>query len=670
MDDWKSLDPRPLPQQPISRRKPWAAIILFSATAFLAWTTWTSTGSSRPRLETSSNISKEPFSWDEITPSRTLEYQDCGDGLQCARLQVPMDYNRTKANDRTFALAMVRIPAKVPVSDPRYGGAVLINPGGPGGPGTLSALLSGHNLQTIVDAENGPTKDPLNEDDKYFDIIGFDPRGVGSTTPAVTCFPDPTSQRDWELQLEAEGMLGSCPDALQRNWQRTQALNQGCSVYDMSAGAVEGEDSMLSYLNTRLVAQDIVTIIERHGEWREKQGQQAQIAHDRCHGVDESRAILRRTQWRVDKEPLLYWGRSYGTLLGATFAALFPNRISRVLLDGVVDMDKYYKGEGRNVVVDADAIFDRFGHYCDLAGPENCPFYTEGGPKVIQEAYWALENQVLNTSIPVMASQTSGPEIVTWTDLKAILRIAMYQPLLAFHTFATLMGSLENGDPGPMARFKHSKHFESCPSEACKIAGPWSPECSHGSDNSLYASAAILCSDAEYLTHHDQDSFRKVWDELKSDSATLGDYWAQLQMACVGWQAKAKYKFTGPWGGKTAHPILFVSNKLDPVTPLHSAHHMSKQFPGSAVLEQNSEGHTTIAAPSLCVSKTIRNYFQTGALPAAGTLCEADLKPLVGAPSGSLGLNGPLSPGDRELMDASIEQVMRGHWPYLNLNLN
>ena len=81
----------------------------------------------------------------------------------------------------------------------------------------------------------------MNEHDKYFDIIGFDPRGVGSTTPAVMCFPDPTSQRDWELQLEAEGMLGSCPDALQRNWQRTQALNQGCSVYDMSTSAIEGE---------------------------------------------------------------------------------------------------------------------------------------------------------------------------------------------------------------------------------------------------------------------------------------------------------------------------------------------------------------------------------------------------------------------------------------------
>lgn len=408
-------------------------------------------------------------------------------------------------------------------------------------------MLSGRNLQTIIDAENDPYKDAFSENDKYYDIIGFDPRGVGATTPTVMCFPDPASQREWELQLEAEGMLGSCPNALQRNWQRTQALNQGCSAFDMSAGAdeSEGEDSMLSYLNTRLVAQDLVTIVERHGEWREKEGQQAQITYDKYHGVDESRAILRRTQWRVNEEPLLYWGRSYGTVLGATFAALYPNRVSRALLDGVVNMDKYYEGRGPNVIRDADAIFDKFGHYCDMAGPDNCPFYVEGGPEVIKNTYWALENQILNSSIPVMASRTHGPEVVTWTDVKAILRIAMYQPLLAFHTFAALMGSLSNGDPEPMAAFKHSRHVEACPSAACKIAGPWSPECSQGQDNTLYASAAILCSDAEYMTTHDQESFGEVWAGLKSDSATLGDYWAQLQMSCVGWQAKAKYKFTG-----------------------------------------------------------------------------------------------------------------------------
>jgi hypothetical protein len=49
------------------------------------------------------------------------------------------------------------------------------------------------------------------------------------------------------------------------------------------------------------------------------------------------------------------------------------------------------------------------------------------------------------------------------------------------------------------------------------------------------------------MTHHDQESFEEVWTQLKSESATLGDYWAQLQIACVGWQAKAKYEFTGMW---------------------------------------------------------------------------------------------------------------------------
>ncbi|CAG7948230.1 unnamed protein product [Penicillium nalgiovense] len=70
-----------------------------------------------------------PVTWDEIVPSQSLEYHNCGDEFQCARLEVPMDYERTDRKGRTFALAIVRLPAKVPVTDPRYGGAVLVNPG-------------------------------------------------------------------------------------------------------------------------------------------------------------------------------------------------------------------------------------------------------------------------------------------------------------------------------------------------------------------------------------------------------------------------------------------------------------------------------------------------------------------------------------------------------------
>lgn len=388
--------------------------------------------------------------------------------------------------------------------------------------------------------------------DKYFDIIGFDPRGVGSTTPALTCFPDPLSQRNWELQVEAEGMIGSGAEALKRSWQRTQALNLGCSVYEMGSefGSVAQNESMMNYVNTPLVARDMLTLVERHGEWRGKVGLEAQTVHDERHGYDATRAIVERTAWRKDEEPFLYWGRSYGTVLGTTFAALFPDRVSRAVLDGVVNLDMYYTGKGRSAITDADAIFDQFGVYCDAVGPGSCPLYVTGGPDAIKSAYWELEEQLLNASIPVMAATNRGPEVITWTDLKAILRIAVYQPLLAFPVLAEKVGALIAGDPIPMADFKHGRHFGACPSGECSVAGPWSSSCTVGMDNSLYAMSAILCTDAEYLAEHTMESFTEMWRGLKHDSQTLGDYWAQMELACAGWKARAKYPFNGeelPW---------------------------------------------------------------------------------------------------------------------------
>ncbi|KAJ5641642.1 hypothetical protein N7490_005642 [Penicillium lividum] len=614
------------------------------------------------KLQAPDPLVHKVFSWDQIQPSETLEYHECEDGFQCARLEIPIDYERLESQTRKFVLAIVKIPAKVPVGDPRYGGAMLINPGGPGGSGTLQASLSGRNLQTIVDAEMDPDSGLGGSEDRYFDVIGFDPRGVGHTTPAVTCFPNQNSQRNWELVVEAEGMIGSSGDAFQKSWQRTQALNLGCSVYEMND--IQRNDSMMSYVNTALVARDMLTIIERHGEWREKQGRKAQGAHDECHGYDTKRSIIQRTKWHQNQEKLLYWGRSYGTLLGATFAALFPDRISRAVLDGVVNMDKYYEDRGPNPIVDADAIFDRFGFYCNAAGPEGCPFYEFGGSDAIQAAYWTLENQILNASIPVMASPTRGPEVITWTDVKAILRIAVYQPLLVFPVLAEKMGALASGDPIPMADFKHRRHFSACPSKECSIMGPWSPQCTLGQDNSLYAMAAILCTDAEFLADHTTESFTEMWKGLKADSRTLGDYWAQMELACAGWQAKTKYKFTGPWDGIiTSYPMLFVSNTLDPVTPLYNAQHMSEKFPGSVLLQQDSEGHTTIAAPSMCTAKAIRAYFQAGDLPEMGTLCQADLKPLVGHVDQIPVTIQSMTAADRELFDALMGEVRRGYLP-------
>ena len=125
--DWKSIDPRPLPSPltSLSRRNivgRWVVAVVVGLTYF--WFVVLRSSVVPPVV-----VLESVFSWESTPPSESLEYHDCGDGFQCARLEVPMDYNRTDLDNRRFTLAVVRIPAKVPVGDPRYGGAVLINPG-------------------------------------------------------------------------------------------------------------------------------------------------------------------------------------------------------------------------------------------------------------------------------------------------------------------------------------------------------------------------------------------------------------------------------------------------------------------------------------------------------------------------------------------------------------
>ncbi|EAU30233.1 conserved hypothetical protein [Aspergillus terreus NIH2624] len=582
----------------------------------------------------------------QITPSSSLEYRPCFDGFQCARLDVPMDYYRTDGQGSRVAIAITRLPAKVPISDPRYGGAIIINPGtspfptavrpilttstagGPGGSGVAQVLRYGRDIQTVADANAlPPTADPSA---RYFDIIGFDPRGVNNTTPGVSCFPDRFSQTAWDLQREADGMLGSSAQAFTRNWARTVARNTGCAR-TLSTPASERHDALGEHMNTAPVARDMLELVERHGEWRGKRGQEAQRKRDRVHGRDAAQAIARRTQWKKGREKLLYWGRSYGTVLGATFATLYPDRVERAVLDAVVDAQRYYTGQGGVPIVDADAIFDRFAAYCDAAGATACPFHVAGGPVAIRAAYDALEDRLRNTAVPVPATAVRGPELVTWTDLKTLQRVAVYQPLAVFPLLAQYASELARGDGGALADLKSGLRSPSCPSAECLQAGPWTAECQAPGEDEA-SGMAVLCSDATYLQGLSERAFGERWQGLRDTSAAIGDYWAQMELDCVRWNVTPKWAVNGPVSGNTSHPILFVNNVLDPVTPLKSAEIMSERFPGSVVLRQDSEGHSTLAAPSICTTAAIRKYFQTGELPPPRTLCDGDLKPFLGAP--------------------------------------
>lgn len=333
-------------------------------------------------------------------------------------------------------------------------------------------------------------------------------------------------------------MLGGSADSFMRNWQRAIALNIGCSQ-GLSTPSAEG-DILGEHLNTPPVARDVLEIVERHGEWR---GKQAQRQYDNCdHDTDEF--MLTRTKWRRGQEKLIYWGRSYGTVIGATFAALYPDRVERMVLDGVVDAQKYYSGVGPEPIADADNVFDKLTVYCDKMG-EGCPFYVGGGPAAIKEAYKDIENSLFNTSLAVQPSTTRGPEVVTWTDLKTIQRIAIYQPLMAFSYLAGAASDLVKGDGSVLADFKHGRRAPVCPSAECLISGPWSPDCQGIGQNELYAMSAILCGDADYMQGVDEEGFIQHLRSLRELSSTFGNYWAHTHLNCVGWKAKPKWRMPG-----------------------------------------------------------------------------------------------------------------------------
>ncbi len=122
------------------------------------------------------------FDWSAIDPTPDLQYHDCFSGFKCARLQVPLDWQNS-SDPRTVALAITALPATVPKDDPSFGGSIIAIPGGPGSSGVDFILGFGPTMKLIVDRK------------KHYEVLSYDPRGVGFSTPTVDCFGGDMSAR-------------------------------------------------------------------------------------------------------------------------------------------------------------------------------------------------------------------------------------------------------------------------------------------------------------------------------------------------------------------------------------------------------------------------------------------------------------------------------------------
>lgn len=538
-------------------------------------------------------------------------------------MSLPLDYfNSTNGtySDSTISVAITKLPAKVPIEDPRYGGPILLNPGGPGGPGASFALAIGESIQQVVDPASGPAE--AAEDARYFDIIGFDPRGIGETKPSARCLTDPAAAWSWRLRESEEGILGSSDAALGRLWSKTHAYGSSCKL----AMDIEDGPDIKQFMTTAFVARDMLEIAERHAEYNARQIVQAAHSKERpvgCH----STALARYTSGDAK---LQYWGFSYGTVLGSTFASMFPDRIGRAVLDGVVNEWDYHHSLGNGSLIDNEKAMESFYFYCLNSKYEDCPLRGNAttAAEIKSNSEKILKGLYHN---PIILSSAEAPEVITYvrknsgiypaanlskSDIKSVIFSCIYQPNLTFKLLGTLLSQIEKGGGDLIdmiaSPFRHTHTL------SCGINGTVDPRLANLDD---VATFAILCADSVDQSHRTLEEFTEFWHLLQNMSSAAGDIWSMLLMKCAAWKIRATYKFNGPYGGNTSHPILFVSNTADPVTPLNSGRIMQAKFPNSRLLVNDQAGHCSFSATNLCAYEKIRTYFQTGALPTPNTIC-------------------------------------------------
>ncbi|KAF8905805.1 TAP-like protein-domain-containing protein [Gymnopilus junonius] len=314
--------------------------------------------------------------------------------------------------------------------------------------------------------------------------------------------------------------------------------------------------------------------------------------------------------WKV-KATILGFLTRYGSILGATFAAMFPNNVERLVIDGVADSEDYYATLWSNNLLDTDKALETFFAGCAEAGPEGCAFWAPT-PEDIKQNLTVLYDSLRHRPIPIKTGNNYG--VLEYGFLKAIVFNALYSPWATYPFLAQAIAKLAVGD-GSML-------FETA------IPPPY--QCSCGSSEEAYnnireAQIAIMCNDGDDIPE-DLKSSQEYFDKL-AESSSWAELWARIRLDCVGWPKFPKAHFQGPFVANTSHPILLIGNTADPVTPLWAAKKMSKGFNNSVVLTQDSPGHSSVAAPSLCTQTYIRNYFIHGTLPEPGTVCETIGKP-------------------------------------------
>lgn len=444
---------------------------------------------------------------------------------ECATVPVPRDW--ADPGGETYEIALLRARAKA--QSGRIGSLVL-NPGGPGGSG----------IDTAVYLSFGAAYGGLPEEvTRRFDIIGFDPRGVKRSSP-VECISD----------ADLDATFGAEPDPdTQAEFDQLVALNERVAKV---CGAKYGEQ--LALFSTEQAARD----------------------------MDAVRAA-------VGDEKLTYLGYSYGTLLGATYAQLFPAKVRALVLDGAVDPRKDFVAGSESQAKGFERAFTNFSTWC-ARNAAKCPIAPDAR-KAVTDAIKKAET--------APAAGAGGRKATSGWVFYAVISSLYNQR--GWEELGKAIGQLRTGDPAGVF----------------KLADAYADRENDGTYSNLFdANLAVNCADADDAPTVEQ--VRTLQSQWRTKYPLFGAALAVGMLPCVYWPGTRDPYPTGAAAG--APPIVVVGTTGDPATPYEQTAALAQMLGVGRVLTWEGEGHTAYPNTA-CITRAVNAYLIDLTVPQEGLRC-------------------------------------------------
>ncbi|MFI9269612.1 alpha/beta hydrolase [Kitasatospora sp. NPDC052896] len=412
----------------------------------------------------------------------------------------------------------------------RHLGSLVLNPGGPGG----SAV-------TYLEAVAGSYSRAVRA---AYDLVGVDPRGVGRSSP-VSCL---SGER-----MDAFTAVDTTPGTTRQVDELVAADKE------FAAGCAKRSGAVLGHLSTVEAARDL----------------------------DVLRALL-------GDPKLSYVGKSYGTMLGATYAGLFPSRAGRLVLDGAMDPSLDALAANRAQAGGFETAWEAFAGDC-TAHPD-CPIGHNP-----EEAGEELNLLLANLEATPLGTD-QGRKLTAAQATTGVIQ-AMYAESL----WPQLRSALETAKAGDG-------------SGLLKLSDSYYERSADGTYPSLmFANMAINCLDMP-APFTGPDQVARVLPDFEKASPHFGRVLAWMALACAYWPVPATGR-PHTIRAEGAEPIVVVGTTRDPATPYSWAKSLAGQLASGRLLTFDGDGHTAYGRHNDCVDSAVDRYLLEGEQPESGLSC-------------------------------------------------